>query len=360
MNKILIIVICCLLFVVCCLAGGYFFIEKEIKKPYKVQGEEKIFEIEEGEGIKDIARNLEKEGLVKSDLYFLLYILKEGKKGNLKSGKYCLSPIQNIPELANKMINGTPIREEIKLTFPEGWRISKMEERLKSVGLIKDDEISKLRAKDFKPDYNFLVDVQDEASLEGYLFPDTYFFHCYEPEIVCEGGEGKIIKCQPTAKIEDILNKFLSNFDEKLTSDLREKIKKQNKTIFEIVIMASILEREVQTKEDKKIVSGIFWKRIKDKRFLESCATVSYILEEDKWVFSREEIEKAKSPYNTYLSLGLPPGPISNPGLESIEAAIYPKESQYKYFLTDPETKKTIFAKTFEEHTQNKTKYFNR
>ena len=359
MNKFLITVISCLLLFVCCLVGGYFFIEKKIKEPLDISGRERVFEIKEGQGAKEIGKNLEKQGLIKNDFYFLFYIWKTNRGRNLKAGRYCLSSSQNIVEMVEKMMKG-PIREEIKLTFPEGWRISEIEKRLNSVGLINSDEISKLKVKQFKKRYDFLKDAPDKVSLEGYLFPDTYFFRCPAPKVSCKNGKGEIIKCQ-NGDPKEIAEEFLDNFDKKLTPELREEIRNQGKSIFEIVTMASILEKEVQTVEDKKIVSGIFWKRIKENRPLESCATVAFILGKSNWSFDqmREEIAKAKeidSPYNTYKYPGLPPGPISNPGIESIKAAIFPKESEYNYFLTD-KTGKTHFAKTLEEHNENKLYY---
>ena len=121
--------------------------------------------------------------------------------------------------------------------------------------------------------------------------------------------------------------------------------------------MASILEREVKSDEDRAIVSGIFWKRLESNYPLESCATIAYILEIDKWRYSVEET-RIESPYNTYLNVGLPPTPINNPGLSAIEAAVYPEYTDYNFFLTDPETGVTIFSKTFDEHNANKRKYF--
>ena len=162
-----------------------------------------------------------------------------------------------------------------------------------------------------------------------------------------------------------IIEKFLSNFEKKFKKEWQLYLKKQGKKIFEIVTLASILEKEVARKEDKKIVSGIFWKRIKKGKPLESCATIAYLLKKDWNSFEemRKDIYSAKkidSPYNTYLYPGLPKGPISNPGLDSLEAAIFPKFTDYNYFLTDPKTKKTIFAKTYREHLKNKAKYFGK
>jgi UPF0755 protein len=119
--------------------------------------------------------------------------------------------------------------------------------------------------------------------------------------------------------------------------------------------MASIIEREANKDEDRKIISGIFWNRIKIGQALQSCATVSYVLGENKKQFSYEET-RVNSPYNTYINPGLPPGPINNPGLLAIKASIYPQESSYHYFLNNPQNGETIFSKTLEEHNLNKAK----
>jgi UPF0755 protein len=173
--------------------------------------------------------------------------------------------------------------------------------------------------------------------MEGYLFPDTYF-----------------IEKDDTAEI--MLEKFLNNFSRHISSEDLEQIEKTGRNIFEIVTMASIIEREVQTDEDRRIVSGIFWKRIADGHPLQSCATLAYFLGIDKPQFSYEDTQ-IESPYNTYLNVGLPPGPIANPGEASIKAAIYPQENDYYYFLSDMSSGEIIYSKTLEEHNANKIKY---
>ena len=137
---------------------------------------------------------------------------------------------------------------------------------------------------------------------------------------------------------------------------MRKDIKAQDRTIYEIITMASIVEKEVRILEDMKTVAGIFWDRIKYGQALESCASLAYILGESKVQYSVADT-KIDSPYNTYKNPGLPPGPISNPGLNAVRAAIYPEYTSYNYFLSDPQTGDTIFSKTFEEHKQNKQKY---
>lgn len=367
MNKPSIIILSCLLLIILCLVGFYFYLESEIQKPFQVNSQEnvfKAFKIKEKSGLREIAKDLQNEGLIKSDFAFVYYVLKNDKD-HLKDGYYCLSPTMTISEIVATMEN-KQLKEEIKITFPEGFRLSQVEERLEKyfsqLSTSSNLQLSDLKIKDFKNQYGFLSDAPDDATLEGYLFPDTYLFYCPDPEISCEGDNPTIIKCT-NGDLNAIVQKFLTNFDKKLTNDLREEIQIQGKSIFEIVTMASILEKEVQTPEDKKIVSGIFWKRIKEGTPLQSCATIAYVLNKGDWNFSEMQnaIVKNKdieSPYNTYKYNGLPIAPISNPGMDAIEAAIFPEFTDYNYFLTDPQTGKTIFSKTLEEHNQNIVKYF--
>jgi len=171
-------------------------------------------------------------------------------------------------------------------------------------------------------------ELYDEMpELEGYLFPDTYWI-------------------RRGASLEEIVEKMKTNFQEKT---------KGLEITPEIVIMASLIEKEVKTKEDKELVSGILWKRLEDKMPLQVDATITYITGKRTTKISKEETQ-IDSPYNTYKYLGLPIGPICNPGLESIMAALYPKDSEFWYYLSSPEGK-TYFSKTLEEHNIKKAKY---
>ncbi|MFH0987321.1 MAG: endolytic transglycosylase MltG [Patescibacteria group bacterium] len=356
MRKIIIIVSVIILFIFLAVTGAYVFISKEVKEPFKSGGEESVFEIKEGEGIRDISQSLAKSGLIKNAPYFLFWSLKEGKQDKILPGLYCLSSSMSIVEVINKIsLEENAIAPHIKLTFPEGWQISQIEERLRAKNLLGLGAIFALKIEDFNEAYKFLSDASKGNNLEGYLFPDTYFFDCQDPEIFCDKGEGEIKKCRKD-DVKEIIFKFLDNFNEKLTDDLRMEIKKQKKSIFEIVTMASLLEKEVRTREDKELVAGILWKRLEEGIPLQVDATINYILGGKSTVISIENT-KIDSPYNTYKYRGLPSGPISNPGLESIEAAVSPEESDYYYYLSDPKTGKTVFSKSFEEHNQSKQKY---
>lgn len=311
-----IVIGCCLLVSIC-----LFIFLYQLYVPLNKNVEESIFIIKEGQGLNEIAHNLKIGRIIGNEWPFAFYIWLSCKTDKLQAGKYALSSAMSARYVADKIINGDVIRDWVKVTIPEGWTNIQIEEWLFGVGLPADSS------------HKFL-----DITLQGYLFPDTYYF-------------------EKESGVEEIVKKMLRNFDVKLSSDLREEIAQQGKTIYEVLIMASILEKEVISDEDRAIVSGIFWKRLKDKYPLQSCATIAYILEVDKWRYTYADT-RIKSPYNTYLNIGLPSTPINNPGLSAIKAAIYPKESDYYFFLTDPEDGKTVFSKTFEEHSRNKIKYF--
>jgi len=285
---------------------SYFF-WWEIFVPKDKVSSEKIFTVEKGQGLLEIGKNLKKEGLIKNEIFFDFYLIFIRKEKNLQAGKYYLSSTMNIPEIAQKIISGETAK--IKVTIPEGSRVKEIEEKL---GL-------KLPGD----------------NLEGYLFPDTYYFPV--------GVSG-----------EEVVKTMRENFEKKI-SPYKEEIERSGKTLQEIITMASLIEKEVKEKEDKEIVSGILWKRLKTGIPLQVDATITYLTGKKTTKLTLEDLQ-IDSPYNTYKYKGLPPGPICNPGLESILAALYPKESEYWYYLSTPEGK-TIFSKTLEEHNIAKEKY---
>ncbi len=345
MKKIFLIILL-LIFI----TTGIVYVWSEIYLPIDPNSQEKaVFTIKKGEGAKEISINLKRKRLIKHSSVFRFYVLVKGVSGKLKAGSYSLSKSMNISEMVEKFVSGDVIKK--KITIIEGWNLRNIGRYFEEQGVSKEKEFFELvgfplvdysqktdlpKPKDFSKEFEFLRDKPENVGLEGYLFPDTYEISLGET-------------------LESIVRKMLRNFDKKLTPELREEIKKQGKTIFEIVTMASLLEKEVQTLEDKKIVSGIFWKRLKNSKPLESCATIAYILGVNKWRYSFKDT-RIKSPYNTYLNKGLPLGPICNPGLESIFAAVYPKQTDYWYYLSTPDGK-TIFSKTFQEHNIAKSKY---
>ena len=270
--KYLIVILTLTLFLI----GGIF-----LPRDFRAD-EEVIFKVERGDGSREIALNLEKEGLVWWSPLFRLYVLAAGKGHKLQAGDYLLSPSMNMPKIAGKLASGDIATARI--TIPEGFTSTQISAKLQNVTR------------------SVLVTLND---YEGYLFPDTY-------EIPYETDAEQIAKI------------MTDNFNKK-TAGL--------KITPEIVIMASLLEKELKTKEDKEIVSGILWKRLR----------VGMPLQVDAFMW-------------TYDNYGLPEKPISNPGIESILAALNPKESPYFYYLSTPDGK-TIFSKTLEEHNTAKFKY---
>lgn len=246
-------------------------------------------------------------------------------------------------------------RPEINLTIIPGWNLRNIADDWVKKGIIKtQEEFYNLLGR---PAYNYkaagekapALNLSDSAemedlfaekpgnvSYEGYLFPDTY-------------------RVYADASPEDVLKKIFDNLNIKISREMRDEIKKQGKTIYEIITMASIVEKEAPNKEEMSMVADIFWRRYKRNWALQSCATVNYITGKNDPGVSLEDKE-VDSLFNTYKYPGLPLGAISNPGLEAIKAAIYPKENNYWYFMSDPDGV-THWAKTLEEHNANVYKY---
>jgi len=319
------------------LLGGFFYFRHQV---YFSQGTQKnivTFEIKKGEGNEKIATGLEGKGVIASRYYFYYYVKMSGLSGKIMPGDYLLSGKMTVPEVVHVITN--PEEQVAKITFPEGFTSEDMAEVLEENGFDEDGFLSLVNNPTiFRKRYAFLTDPAIN-NLEGYLFPDTYFF-------------------KKDLTSEQIISKMLDDFSTRVSDEIMTGAKRQGKTLREVIIMASIVEKEVASTSDMRTVSGIFWNRITDDMPLQSDAPLSYILGDNKDQHSIEET-KIDSPYNTYKVKGLPPGPISNPGLNAIQAAVNPEKTDYTFFFTIGKgaEKKTIYSKTFEEHVSNRTKY---
>lgn len=320
------------------LTGGYFYIHRQIFKPVGYQSKEQNFIVKKGESLKEIGERLEKEGLVNRAYWFKFYVLTKGWAARLQAGKYTISPTMNIPEISRKMVGGEAMSSDILITIPEGFTIRQIDVRLAKAGLIEKDELANFQLTKLLLSYGFPQNSGSVlvSNLEGFLFPDTYRF-------------------DRDSRVEDIIKKMTDNFDKKLTKDLRDKIKRDGKTIFEIAVLASIIQNEAMTAEEMPVIAGIFYNRLKIDMALQSDATINYITGKNLRQPTLKDI-KVNSPYNTYLNKGLPPGPISNPGLDAIKAAVYPQETNYLFFL-HPKNGPAVFSQTLKEHNLNKAKY---
>ncbi len=290
---------------------------------------------ESGEGDEDIARDLEKQGIIKNSFFFRFYVLVSLQHSKLQAGKYSLSSNMSVYKIVEKMVSGEVIKQ--KITILEGWDITDIKKYFLAENVLSKEYFEQLINQDFSGKFSFLKEKPKDISLEGYLFPDTYKIY--------EGESG-----------EELLESILANFDKKLTQDLRNEIAAQKKSIFEIITVASLIEKEVKTMNDKKIAAGIIWKRLQADMPLQMDSTVNYVTNRnDPGVAIKDT--KIDSPYNTYKYKGLPKGPISNPGMDSILAAINPKDSPYLYWLSSF-SGKIIFSRTLTEHNIARAKYF--
>ncbi len=320
------------IFVVC-----IFFIHTRVKNTTSFNENDFQFTVEKGDDIVTIGQKLADDDLIANRFYFYYYAWKNKLRGQFNEGDYIIVPHSKIADIVYKLTtNGQALIEkeqEIKILFPEGWSIMKMKDRLNANGL-PGDEFSKIALDppgEYYQKYNFL---KQSASLEGYLFPDTYSF-------------------LPSATAEDIIFIMLENFDKRVGDERKSLIATQDRTLHDVIIFASVIEGEVPLNGDRGVVAGIFDNRLQINMALQSDATIDYIKGYPEIKHSQEDIE-IESPYNTYKNPGLPIGPINNPSLASIDAAIAPTKTDYMYFLNNPQTGETIFSKTFEEHVTNK------
>ncbi len=304
--------------------GGYLWFNQNIL-PVSKSLENKQFLITKGSGAMKIANNLEREGLIQNALVFKIYTKITGTEGRIQPGQYELSPSLSMIKVISELLRGP---RQVWVTIPEGLRREEIADKFVTSFSLKDQ-----KALDFKVE--FLSLTKDK---EGYLFPDTYLF-------------------EKTTSAQKVVTKLSSTFDLK-TKDFSPSQKQ--------VIIASLLERETSSEEEKPVVAGIILKRLKTGWPLQIDASVQYAVASSKlkstvkldnyW----EKLTKAdidiNSPFNTYAHPGLPPSPIASPGLSSIKAAISPEESEYWYYIHDSKGK-IHFARTLEEHNENIRKY---
>jgi len=295
-----------------------------------------ITEIDPGASTSNVIEKLSEAKLITNKTYFKYFITLEGYDTEIKAGKYVLTRNLTPIEIIEKLTN--PAETELAITIPEGYKVTDIDNLLAESNLIeRGDFIDCVKNCEF-PDYDFLDQskLPELYPLEGFLYPDTYFVN------------------GSTFSIQSFIQRLLDNFDNKLNAKMIADINNQNKDMQEIIIMASIIEREVHTNDDLPIVSGILWKRYENDWMIGADATLLY--EKDNNEINYEDLQ-SQSPYNTRKNKGLPPGPICNPGIKSIKAAIYPEESEYWFYLTTLDTGEVIYAVSNEEHEENKTNY---
>ncbi len=287
-----------------------------------------IFEIKRGETINNIALRLKQNGYIKSRLYFKLLIRLKNLSKNVKSGHYKIDSTYKCSDIINLFVKGSTI--SIKFTVPEGFTINQVAELLDSKGITnKNDFLINCSNENIIKKYNIPF-----KNVEGFLFPDTY--------IISEDYTAKQI-------IEIMIRRFYNELKRlgyiNYTSD----------DLKRVVIVASLVEKEAKIDSERPIIAAVFYNRLKLGKRLESCATIQYILGKTKERLLYKDL-KIKSPYNTYLHRGLPPGPICNPGSKSLEAAINPANVSYLYFVSKHDGTH-YFSSSYKEHLEAIKRY---
>lgn len=304
-------------------AAGFLYFMYMLGAIADSPAETKAFEIKTGDGFRRIVDDLQSEGLIRSTTAFKILSLATGSASKLKPGLYTLGPSMTSYQILNELILGS--RREVAVTITEGENIYEIDKILSENGITKK---------------GVFASVARERKLEGRLFPDTYKFFT-------------------DSDVNEVIGKFSANFELKTKTLLKREIEN------DVLVLASLLEKEVRDPEEQRIVAGILNKRLGAGIALQVDATICYIKvimspDHDASCYPLAPLDfKIDSPYNTYLYKGLPPGPIGNPGAVALESALSPVASPHLFYLSDPATGKTIFAKTFEEHVKNKVRYLH-
>ncbi len=307
------------------------------------------FTIEQGESVAALATRLEEAGLIRSATWFSRYIQLKGIDTKIQAGTIAIEPPITFAHIADALLKQTA-KQEKEITLLPGWDNRDIATYLSEQGLGTSDDIldyigksavdyrkNGFNKQDFS-DHAFIAAAPDYATLEGYLAPDTYrIFH--------------------DATLSEVIKKLLDERSTQLPIDLIAAINESGRTVHEVMIIASLLEREVRSPKDKALVADIFWRRLDTGWALQADSTVHYLTNKSGDVFTTASDRNVDSPWNTYKYPGLPLGPIANPSPESIQAAVFPEKNDYWYFLTTLDTGEVHYGKTLDEHNANVARY---
>ena len=321
--------------------GGSFYYDSFVLTPASDAPSVEVV-VAEGTGVAQIGEQLEQENVITSALFFKAYVKLFHRQSALQAGTFTLQKGMNIASVVSVMTHAE--EKEIEVTIPEGWTLRQMGERFveQLPGVTKKDweEVTGPQGKLIVASQDILKGIPVEQGLEGYLFPDTYRFR--------ENADAKTVADVMVITLKRRLAEQGISIPENLIFD-------NGMTFHEVLTLASIVEREVRSSEDMKKVAGIFFTRLKINMALQADSTVNYVTGKKDPGVTLED-SRVDSPYNTYRQLGLPPGPISNPGINAILAVLHPQDSDALYFLTSPDGT-VYYANTFQQHIANKANY---
>lgn len=317
------------------------FVSWQLVRPAGKVGENIAFVIAQGYTANEVSAQLASVGLIKSQFWFETWLWLTGNETKISSGYYSLPSNINIINLTH-LITGGINNSEITVRLIEGWTIKEMAQYFEKQGLFTASDFTKSVTDQVRIDYikdnikGSILDALPKTTLEGYLFPDTYrIYH--------------------NVSADDMAIKMIETLESKFPIEWRERIKEKGYNVHQALTLASIVEKEVSSFEDRQKVANIFWKRLESNIGLQADSTINYITGKNLPAVTASDLG-IDSSYNTYKYRGLPPGPISNPSLEAIRATVFPEETDYWYFLTTP-TGQVIYSSTFDQHRQAKAKY---
>lgn len=320
--------------------GGAWYVWNGMQ-PVKPAGPAVTFTIEKGMGSADIADLLEDQGIIRNGLLFKGYLKWVNEGSSFKAGTYTASPGDTYDNLISRLNAGDIVKEEmVVFTIPEGFTVRQIADKLAEAWNQKAEvflEIMNSGAGLAAADTLEIPENEElRHRLEGYLFPETY-------ELVKDST--------PQEVVEAMLEQLVKQLDS--IPDWRTVLSERGLTLHELLTVASLVEREVVVNEERPIVAGVIYNRVNKGQKLEIDATVQYLLDKQKERLFYKDLE-VENPYNTYRNEGLPPGPISSPGLASIKAALEPEATDYYFYVTKKDgTQGHLFGKTYEEHLAN-------
>ncbi len=310
----------------------------EVDLAKDVRGETRPFVIARGETAGEIAKRLEAEGVVRSALAFEFVLYENGKENVLQSGTYQVSPGLTPRDLA-RLFEKAP-GDQVVLRLIEGWRLTEVAAAIeKAFPKISKDAFTAAAVVGDRKN-GILSGLDPKASLEGFLFPDTYFL-------------------RPDATATQIVDTLLTQFEQRVGPTLRTAAAQRKVGVYDLVKLASIVEREAKDRAESPIIAGVYRNRLDIGMKLDADPTIQYA--KGDWGELTLADLKLDSPYNTYRNPGLPPTPISNPGQAALDSAAKPATHDFLYFVAKADgTGDHAFAKTLEEQEANRVKYGNR
>ena len=291
-----------------------------------------VITVSEGETFHEVTNELHENGIIEYKWLFNLFATVTKGKEKLVPGMYELNTEMDYRAIIANLGSKSVSRVEISVTIPEGYTVMQIFKLLEEKGVSTVDKLTE-QAASYNYKFSFLQEIPlgDYRRLEGYLFPDTYRFYMGEDP-------------------KTVLNKMIANFDRKFTDDMRQQAADMGYSVRDIVNIASMIEKETDG-SDQTHIASVIYNRLKGTAtngYLQIDATIQYVLPEGK-IVQESDYQGVDSPYNTYINPGLTPGPICNPGLSAIKAAIYPADTNYYFFALGTD-KKSHFFTDYNEH----------